>query len=85
MSFEEAVGRAVQEWKVSFDRFQDAAAGLRRFSEAFGSDVQVKVEKLIDGFEKYQSGCHHWSRSTGRYGIGEDTKSDGSLLIDLQV
>lgn len=85
MSFEEAVGRAVEEWKDSFDRFEDATRGLRRFSEAFGAEVRAKVETLIDAFEKYQSGCHHWSRSTGRYGIGEDTKSDGSLLIDLQM
>ncbi|KAI0124155.1 isoprenoid synthase domain-containing protein [Xylariales sp. AK1849] len=80
-SLNEAVETTVKEFGACCNRFDEAAAKLRRKATEFDSTVQKETDRLIKCYETMQWGCYHWSMQTGRYGVTSDVQQDGSLIV----
>ncbi|KAH8879817.1 terpenoid synthase [Thozetella sp. PMI_491] len=83
LSLQAAVEDIVRQLHESAHNFNEAAARLRMKAKSHNVDVQQALERFIDPFETFQSGCFHWFAASKRYGVEQFRREDGSFLIPL--
>ncbi len=77
------VSDVVRQLYESARSFKDAVARLRRKGEGWGVEIRGELDRFIESFETFQSGCFYWYIASKRYGVKQYEQADGSFLIDL--
>jgi hypothetical protein len=82
-SLQSAVTKLTSQLYDSAERFDTAAASLRVKGREYHRSIQDDLERFIETFETFQTGCFQFYVRSKRFGILKCKQDDGSFLVSL--
>lgn len=80
---EEAALKLSEQIKTSSDKFDQAKDALRAKGKAYDEATQKDLDKFIDAFETFQTGCFFFYATSKRFDLDGYEREDGSFKILL--
>ncbi|KAI0008065.1 terpenoid synthase [Xylariaceae sp. FL0662B] len=83
LSLESAIHELIEQMYSSARRFDLAVASLRSKGRGYDDSIQEQLERFIESFETFQTGCFTFFMNARRYRVADYKQEDGQFLIPL--
>jgi hypothetical protein len=83
MTLESVVADITDQLYASAERFDKAVASLKEKAEKYGPGVMEELERFIETFETFQTGCFQFYLRSERFGISKYRQGNDQYVIPL--